>query len=336
MADKLSRLIKNQKVFIDAHDHENNVVEREVMYDDKGYDLHLHKKTNPVSINGKKECTVDIRIPINNPDREIKVEVNAREIGEIPCVIKREVEKELNKDKTQERIAKELAEILATYPSSVKGNKEKTEETLRRLASAFGATAIPVKDEWFTHVIEEPKGVSMLSMKVDDEKRYNFLACDKFMHAEEAEPTTKSIIRLYGGEKRGKTASITMAFKMLMERFFENAIIIDDGEKSGDIKALLFVKGAKVGIESRGDPNSRQMRSVDEFVSMGCDVILIASRTWGMTKNSIEKYRGEYRIFKFRKNKDTDESMRYKLNQEVARTLAVFVEGCATEAFAEL
>ena len=337
MADHLNPLVPHQKVFIiDAHGHENNSAERDRMYEDTTFDLHFHKKTNPITINNKMVYEANVRIPINNPDAEVSVDWKDHESNEIPGKIKKEIKNALKDRKTREAFVRRLSEILATYTSQ-KDNKTKTEEALRRFAEAFGIGNIQVKEEWFTHITKDPQRVSMLSVKSTDNRRYNFLSCDDYMLAEEAEPTVKSIIRLYGGEKRGKTESISIALRILLERFPEHAIIIDNGEKSGDVKALLFINGAKVGIESQGDPNSRQMRSIDEFVSMGCDVILTASRTWGMTKRSVEAQREhQYMTYIFKKNKEDNEEKYYGDNETMGRRLAEFVEGLTKGAFSEL
>ena len=82
MADQLNKLIEHQKVFmIDAHGQEENPNVRERLYDDTKYDLHFHKITNPISINGKKECTAEIRIPVNNPNREISIEIFVKSLS---------------------------------------------------------------------------------------------------------------------------------------------------------------------------------------------------------------------------------------------------------------
>lgn len=337
MADHLNPLVPHQKVFIiDAHGHEKNSEERDRMYDDTTFDLHFHKKTNPITINNKMVYEANVRIPINNPDAEVSVDWKDYDSNEIPGRIKKEIKKALKDRQTREAFVKRLSEILATYPSQ-KNNKTKTEDALRRFAEAFGIGNIQVKEEWFTHITKDPKRVSMLSVKSIDDRRYNFLSCDDYMLAEEAEPTAKFIIRLYGGEKSGKTESISIALRILLERFPEHAIIIDNGEKSGDVKALLFINGAKVGIESQGDPNSRQMRSIDEFASMGCDVILTASRTWGMTKRSVEAQReNHYLIYTFKKAKEVDEKKHYVDNEAMGLRLAEFVEGATKGAFYEL
>lgn len=337
MADRLNPLIEHQKVFmIDAHGHEENPNVRKRLYDDPKYDLHFHKKTNPISINGKKECTAEIRIPLNNLNREISIEISGNSEDTIPRKLKKEIKEALRDKSTREDFVKELEKIMSTYPS-VKNNREKTEDALRRLANAFGINTISVKDSWFTHIDQDKNNVSMLSLISASNERYNFLTCDNFIFTEQAEPTKKFILALTGYANSGKSSIIKSVFHQLLKHYPEYAIVIDNGEESGDVKAMFFIEGLKIGIESQGDPNSRQPRSIDEFVSMGCDIILSACRTRGHTINAITKYSNEYQILRIFKNKMNDDSLRYRSNDEMVYLLIKLIESrLPYEAYFEL
>ena len=336
MADQLSKLIEHQKVFmIDAHGQEENPNVRERLYDDTKYDLHFHKITNPISINGKKECTAEIRIPVNNPNREISIEINDNDEDSIPRKLKKEIKEALKDKSTRENFVKELEKIMATYPST-KNNREKTEDALQHFANAFGINTVAIRDRWFTHIDQDKNNVSMFSVISTNNERYNFLTSNNFMFAEQAEPSKKIIITLMGLAQRGKTETITLAFQHLLDKYPQHAIIIDDGKISGDIKAILFINGAKVGIESQGDPNSRQGRSIDEFVRMGCDVILVAGRTRGMTRKSITNYKDTHKIISYHKYHTKYKEMYHQVNDEIARSLTHLVEYCIAESFEEL
>ncbi|MEG0468140.1 MAG: hypothetical protein RR551_07660, partial [Mucinivorans sp.] len=56
---------------------------------------------------------------------------------------------------------------------------------------------------------------------------------------------------------------------------YPSTVLINDG----DIKATVDIGGVLVGIESQGDPNSRMQQSMDDFVAMGCHIIVAACRT---------------------------------------------------------
>ncbi|MBR2167695.1 MAG: hypothetical protein IJ920_05135 [Paludibacteraceae bacterium] len=336
MADKLSPLVPHQKVFmVDAHGHELNPEERDVMYDDTSYDLHIHKKTNPIVINDKKIYEANIRIPINNPDREISVDLGDKQTESVPGRIKKEIKEALKDKKVRERFVKELSQIIGTY-SSVRDSKERTEEALRRFAQTFGANNITIKDSWFTHIDKDQNNVSMLSILSENDNRYNFLMYKNFMLAEEAEDTKKFLFAITGAANRGKTEIVKSVYQQLLQKYPENAIIIEDGEYRKDIKAILFVNGAKVGIESQGDPGYRQERSIDEFVNMGCDVILTAGRTSGSTYVSYEKYKHIYQTWSYKRNKIDEKELRESENNWLALRVLEDIEAATINAFREL
>ena len=85
------------------------------------------------------------------------------------------------------------------------------------------------------------------------------------------------VIANSGKEKQGKSTSIREVFNQLSV-LYPSTVIIDDG----DIKATIMIGDVLVGIESQGDPYSRMQQSMDDFVAMGCNVIVAACRTkWG-------------------------------------------------------
>ena len=334
MANVITPLLKHQKIYIDAHGQEINPITRPQIYDG-GYDLHLDKRTNPIKINGKEEHNVHIRIPLNKDGEATWTIGKNKQKTDLPSRLVEEIQKVCG-DKTKlDNFAKQVTDIITEYPS-IKSDREKTEEVLRRIADALALPEIQIKDEWFTHINQDKNGVSMLSLVSDNSERYNILTCDNFMMAEQAEQTKKTIIRLYGAAYRGKTSTIKRVFRALIEEHPDHAIIISNGEGKSDVKAILFVNGAKVGIESQGDPNSRQMRTIDEFVSMGCDVILVAGRTRGMTRDSIYKYQDEYEIEERYKPYVEDKADRELKNGDEAMVLRAMVEAATLRTFEEL
>lgn len=95
----------------------------------------------------------------------------------------------------------------------------------------------------------------------------------------------KSVIAIYGQAGRGKSATIREVANQLMNAFPIHSLqIINDG---GDITYIIEINGVKIGIESQGDPNSRQLRSLADFVAVSCDIIICACRTSGMTKDAV-------------------------------------------------
>lgn len=103
----------------------------------------------------------------------------------------------------------------------------------------------------------------------------------------------KIVIANSGFAYTGKSTSIRYVYELLSSRY--HPIIIDPKQgyhPNKDIKAIIEIPQSdghivKVGIESQGDPNSRQMKSIDEFVNMGCEIILVACRVKGATKDKV-------------------------------------------------
>ncbi len=335
---KISDLLNHQSIFIDAHGHELDPNVRKNIYDDPTYDLHLHKKTKKVQINGKKEHEMDIEIPLNNPNRGITVIADGKRRNvEVPRYLMREIRKALSDPQKRNAFAHGIAEEMATYPSKVtEDNRERTERSLRRIAEEFGVPEFSVNDAWFTHIYHQQNYLSMFSIMDVDNNRYNFLATRDFMFAEKAEPTHKVIVGVWGASNRGKSETITRAYRILLKKHGKNAIILDDGSESGDVKALLFIHGAKVGIESQGDSNSRQMQSVHDFASIGCDVILTASRSWGMTAEAISSHQYQYDIYWHYKQNVREVELQHIDNETLAKQLAELVESFAYSAFSGL
>ena len=103
----------------------------------------------------------------------------------------------------------------------------------------------------------------------------------------------KIIIANSGFAYTGKSTSIRYVYEILSNRYRGTVLYPISGYEPGkDIKAIIEVPQSngyivKVGIESQGDPNSRQINSIDEFVNNGCEIILVACRVKGATKDKV-------------------------------------------------
>ena len=110
--------------------------------------------------------------------------------------------------------------------------------------------------------------------------------------------THKIVIANSKMAQSGKSSSIRYVFEVLSERYHHVVIEPSTGyDRNSDVKAIIDIPQpngdiVKVGIESQGDPNSRQNKSIDYFLKAGCEIILVACRTRGKTVNKIEWLRG--------------------------------------------
>lgn len=97
----------------------------------------------------------------------------------------------------------------------------------------------------------------------------------------------KLVIANTGTAYQGKSTSVKEVFKLIASRYPGNIKIINPLE-SGDVKAIIEVQGVLVGIESQGDPNSRMFDSLKDFRKAGCEIIVIACRTYGETYKAVD------------------------------------------------
>lgn len=112
--------------------------------------------------------------------------------------------------------------------------------------------------------------------------------------------THKIVIANCKMAQSGKSTSIRYVFEILSERYKAGVHVLlptTGYNKKEDVKAIIDIPQlngdiVKVGIESQGDPNSRQNQSIDDFLNAGCEIILVACRTRGKTVNKIEWLRG--------------------------------------------
>jgi aspartate/glutamate racemase len=101
---------------------------------------------------------------------------------------------------------------------------------------------------------------------------------------------------LQGPANCGKSSTIKEIFRILNTKY-PNSIKRDYYPNQYDIKIeMQNIKGFLVGIESQGDPNSRLEDSLNDFAKNGCDIIICAARTRGMTVQWINSHSKKYHI----------------------------------------
>ena len=84
----------------------------------------------------------------------------------------------------------------------------------------------------------------------------------------------------------GKSSSIK-AFARLVQVKYPESFELIKGSELEDVMAYVTINGKLIGIESQGDPSSRQGGSLQEFVEKNCDFIVVASRLRGETYNNV-------------------------------------------------
>jgi hypothetical protein len=92
-----------------------------------------------------------------------------------------------------------------------------------------------------------------------------------------------TIIALKGRGKIGKTQTVRTVDELLRAKY-PDARVEHERRTRVELRVVLTVNGVKIGIETQGDPNGRLIKeSLDLFVSLGCEVIICATRTSGET-----------------------------------------------------
>jgi hypothetical protein len=115
-------------------------------------------------------------------------------------------------------------------------------------------------------------------------------------------PMNKTIIAVHGRASEGKSETIKKVCAIIL-RDFPNAIPSKTPTYSGDIILAIQIGKIKIGFESQGDPNSRMIydntikKLADKELSSalgGCDIIICATRTGGMTVKEVDKIADKY------------------------------------------
>lgn len=102
----------------------------------------------------------------------------------------------------------------------------------------------------------------------------------------------KTILALWHTEKKGKTETLRAVAEELLTRYPNNEIFCSSYEPNAtgqDFKLVISVNGKKVGIVSKGDPETELKEKLTKFVQIHqCDVIICATRTKGQTFYAVD------------------------------------------------
>ena len=96
-----------------------------------------------------------------------------------------------------------------------------------------------------------------------------------------------------------------------------------------EVKVTLTINATKIGIESRGDPSNRLPESLLEFVAIGCNIIICATRTSGGTVDAVDDLKtaqGHEIIWFEQKDAGDSESAREAANRKMAKQIVSEVE----------
>ena len=97
------------------------------------------------------------------------------------------------------------------------------------------------------------------------------------------------MICFWGLSEIGKTPAIKTIWQNL-----KNGSNPPLDTSSDDICDIVYLDGHKIGIESQGDPDSKQKEWIDELIKEECEIIICASRTKGSTVEIVESRAKNY------------------------------------------
>lgn len=132
----------------------------------------------------------------------------------------------------------------------------------------------------------------------------------------------KLVIANWGGGEQGKSSSVKAVFALLSKKYPSNILL--DG---GDIKGTVQIGDVLIGIESQGDPNSRQGASLWDFLNMDCDIIVCVSRSYGKTcENIMELKKHGFQVVWTQNDRSDDEILHDYLNRKYAERVVEMIE----------
>ena len=100
----------------------------------------------------------------------------------------------------------------------------------------------------------------------------------------------KTIICLSGKSNIGKTATIQQVWKKIGNSTKPMAT----ASANKEILAKFTYKNHLIGIESFGDPHSKQSEWIEILIKAECKIIVCASRSYGETVEIVENYAKDY------------------------------------------
>jgi hypothetical protein len=141
----------------------------------------------------------------------------------------------------------------------------------------------------------------------------------------------KEVIALRGTKNKGKSQIVKKVPDLLLAKYrgakVENLI---PQSRSLDIKVLITINEVKIGIESQGDPRpGRLPESITEFVKLGCDIIICATRTSGGTQTAVKNLKAHFGydiVWLDQNDAGTSTSGQEAANQQMATRIVSEVE----------
>lgn len=131
----------------------------------------------------------------------------------------------------------------------------------------------------------------------------------------------KRTIALKGGRNVGKSQTIRTVDELLRAKY-PNAKVEREHRTKAELRVVLTINGVKIGVESTGE---RMRESFDLFVSLGCEIIICATRTKGKTVTAVNALPG-YEVAWLEQQAQSDPIERIFSNLAMARHIVEEIE----------
>ncbi|MDE9557900.1 hypothetical protein KKJ06_21555 [Xenorhabdus bovienii] len=102
---------------------------------------------------------------------------------------------------------------------------------------------------------------------------------------------TKSMLALKGAGDTGKTETLTLLIELLKSL---DGVKCEKHKFKKESVAIFVINNIRIGISTSGDIESVLDKKVREFIVSDCNVIVCATRTFGVTVEAIKALAREY------------------------------------------
>lgn len=135
----------------------------------------------------------------------------------------------------------------------------------------------------------------------------------------------KKVFALKGRRNVGKDQTIRTVDELLRAKY-PGARVEHEHRTRAELRVVLSIDNVKIGVESAGIQTN-----FDLFVSLGCDVIICATRTTGKTVNAVNALPG-YEVVWLEQQAQSAPFEQVLSNLAMARHIAEKTEECITSA----
>ena len=129
----------------------------------------------------------------------------------------------------------------------------------------------------------------------------------------------KKAIALKGIGKIGKSQTIRTVDELLRQKN-PSATVEHEYRTPVELRVVLSINDVKIGIETTGENIGRIKESLDLFLSLGCEVIICATRTTGKAVTAVNALPG-YEVVWYEQRAQSDPIERIFSNLAMARQI---------------